>query len=170
MNHQKVVLADAHCVVLKKGLWKERMDVFGSKTVPDVLDKFEKDRGGILSNYRQAANNKKWNHVGHAFYDGLINETIRGVSDFLARQYDKSLDQRLDGYIALMAAAHAASGDDYLKFTSTTFPDRRWGTNGGNLIWLAGSPRKACSSLCTGGRKQSSFAIWSASLLLGRSR
>ena len=137
MNRQKVKLADIKRVVLKKGLWKERMDVFANKTIPDVLDKFEKDKGGVLSNYRQVVNNKKGKHVGHAFYDGLINETMRGVSDFMARQYDRTLDQRLDQYIALMAEAQAASGDDYLNtFTSTNFPNCRWGTNGGNLLWF----------------------------------
>lgn len=156
-KNQRLAPADIKKVEITGGLWKERLDVFRTVTVPDVLDKFENHRqyGGALRNFRmvidgvklpagQGLNDKSGRtirdlrgmHYGPPWYDALIGECIRGVSDLFARRPDRAVDERLDGYIELMAGAQDAAGDGYLHtFNTLNCPDHRLGRNGGDLLW-----------------------------------
>ena len=58
--------------------------------LPHVLDKFEEI--GYMENFAALARKDLGNHQGPPFADGLLLETIRGASDFLAAEYDEALD------------------------------------------------------------------------------
>lgn len=103
-------------------------------TVPDVLNKFEAD--GALENYKRVAAGEKGGHHGPPWYHGLICETIRGVSDLMTCRYDSELDARIDNIIELIASAQAVDPENYINpYTTLECPNRRWGRNGGNIIW-----------------------------------
>ncbi|MDR3174505.1 MAG: glycoside hydrolase family 127 protein [Treponema sp.] len=135
-KNQQLYLADLKDIKLRDGFWKERLDVFTKVTIPDILDKFEKDRGGAFNNFKQVRDGKKGFHAGPPWYDGLVGECIRGISDFLICHYDDDMDKRLDGYIELMAEAQNISGDGFLNtYTTAMCPEHRFGRDGGNLLW-----------------------------------
>lgn len=50
-------------------------------------------------------------HAGPPWYDGLVYETIRGISDLLAQRPDPALKARVDGYIARIEAAQKSDPD-----------------------------------------------------------
>jgi DUF1680 family protein len=135
-KNQMLFLAELKDVKILDGFWKERFDVFEGVTIPDILSKFEKSQGGALNNFKLVKNGKKGIHAGPPWYDGLIGECIRGISDFLILHYNKDLDDRLDGYIGLMAEAQEVSGDGYLNtYTTLMCPEHRFGKDGGNLLF-----------------------------------
>jgi DUF1680 family protein len=117
-----------------EGFWRDRLALFRTITLNDIFDKFEVH--GALENFDAVAVGKKGGHSGPPFYDGLIYETIRGASDFLATYPDEDLSARLDGYINRIAAAQAADPDGYLNtYVTLLCPDQRWGNHGGNQLW-----------------------------------
>ncbi len=124
-------------VRITEGFWKEQLDKIQRVTVRDVLDKFEHDRGdGVMKNYEWVAEGKKGRHVGPPFYDGLICEVIRGASDFIAVSYNEALDRKIEYYTEKISLAQEADPDGYINtYTTLICPDKRWGENGGNLLW-----------------------------------
>lgn len=143
-------------VKIKDGFWGPRFDQWRTKTVNDVFNKFEgnynpagdthlendfKDLGvtrNAFKNFDLVAEGVRGTgkHFGPPWYDGLIYETIRGSSDFLARYPDTILEKRIDGYIDRIAAAQNNDPDGYLNtYTQLVEPDHRWGFNGGMLRW-----------------------------------
>ena len=124
-------------VRITEGFWKEQLDKIHHITVWDVLNKFEHDHeDGIMKNYEWVAEGKPGKHVGPPWYDGLICEVIRGISDIIAASYDKELDQKIEFYTEKISQAQAADPDGYINtYTTLICPDRRWGENGGSLIW-----------------------------------
>ncbi|MBN9391599.1 MAG: glycoside hydrolase family 127 protein [Chloroflexi bacterium] len=116
--------------------WSPRLETFRTVTLPDVFTKFEQDHEGAFTNFDWVRDGAKGHHVGPPWYDGLIYETIRAASDFLADTYDTAIDARIDGYISRFQAAQDADPDGYLNtYTTLVCPEYRWGMNGGNLIW-----------------------------------
>jgi len=114
--------------------WAPRLQLWSTKTVNDVLDKFEKD--GAFRNFDRVAGIAEGGHDGPPWYDGLVYETIRGASDFLISNPDRALEARLDGYIQRIAAAAARDPNGYIMtFTQLDRPAQRWGLNGGNIVW-----------------------------------
>jgi len=135
-KQQKLSLIRLDKIGILDGFWKDRLDVFRKITIPDVIEKFEKDRGGALNNFKRIRDGKLGYHAGPPWFDGLIGECIRGISDFLALHYDKDIDALLDAYIKLIAEAQDVSGDGYLNtYTSLMCPEHRLGRDGGNLLW-----------------------------------
>jgi DUF1680 family protein len=157
-KNQRLTPADIKKVEITGGFWKERFNVFQTVTVPDILDKFENHRqyGGALRTFRmvidgirkppagEGLNDKSGRtirdlrgmHYGPPWYDALIGECIRGISDLFTRRPDKAVDERLDGYIELMAKAQDAIGDGYLHtYNTLNCPEHRLGRNGGDLLW-----------------------------------
>ena len=123
-------------VKLDNGFWAPRMEQWASTTANDVLDKFEKD--GILANFDSVAAGKRdiGKHVGPPWYDGLIYETIRGISDLLILYPDPVLESRLDTIITHIIAAQASEPTGYINtYTQLNCNDQRWGKNGGKLRW-----------------------------------
>jgi DUF1680 family protein len=114
--------------------WTPKLNTLRTVTVNDVFDKFERD--GALANFDRVAQGLSGGHSGPPWFDGLVYETMRAASDFLAASYDAVLDARLDGYIARIAAAQAADPDGYINtFIALEQPEKRWGASGGNQLW-----------------------------------
>lgn len=121
-------------VTIDDPFWSRRLDQWRRVTLPDVLNKLEKD--GALRNFEAVRDGKKVKHGGPPWEDGLLYETMRAASDFLAEAPDPALAARLDRIIALIVAAQAKGGDGYIEtWTQLEVPTQRWGLNGGNEVW-----------------------------------
>jgi DUF1680 family protein len=121
-------------VTLADEFWSPKLRVMRTVTVNDVFDKFERD--GAFANFDRVAQGLTNGHRGAPWFDGLIFETMRAVSDFLAVSPDADLDARMDGFIARIAAAQAANPDGYLNtFVSLMRPEQRWGALGSDQLW-----------------------------------
>lgn len=123
-------------VKIHDSFWGPKLETFRTTTLIDSFSKFEKDRGGAFNNFDRVRDGQSGAHAGPPWFDGLIYEMIRAASDFLAYEWDDDLDQRLDGYIARIAAAAKTDPDGYINtWTQLEEPDHRWGFNGGHLRW-----------------------------------
>jgi DUF1680 family protein len=121
-------------VVIADEFWAPKLDVLRSVTVNDVFDKFE--GSGAFANFDRVAQGLSGGHQGAPWFDGLIYETMRAVSDFLAADFDPRLDARMDGYIERIAAAQAVDPDGYINtFVTLMRPDQRWGAGGSDQLW-----------------------------------
>lgn len=121
-------------VTLSDSFWSPKTRVLRSQTVNDVFDKFERD--GAFDNFDRVAQGQRGGHRGSPWFDGLIYETMRAVSDFLAAEYDAQLDARMDGYIRRIAAAQAVDPDGYINtFVDLMRPGKRWGAQGSDQLW-----------------------------------
>ena len=122
-----------HSVTIEDSFWSTKRKIWQEVTIPDCFTKFENDRGGAFNNFNRVRDGKSDGHVGPPWYDGLIYEMIRGSADFLAAQPDPVLENRIDGYISIIAAAQARDTNGYLNtWTQLQHPEQRWGLNGGN--------------------------------------
>ena len=120
-------------VTIEDAFWSPKRKVWQQVTIPDCFDKFENDRGGALNNFDRVRDGKRDGHAGPPWYDGLIYEMIRSAADFLAAHPDSVLENRVDGYIARIAAAQNRDRDGYLNtWTELLHPTQRWGLDGGN--------------------------------------
>lgn len=115
----------------------EILDRINTVTVWDIISKFENDyEQGIMQNYEWVAEGSTGRHVGPPWYDGLICEVIRGVSDLIAVYYNKELDDKMTYYADRIYAAQNAAEDGYINtYITLICPDNRWGDNGGSLVW-----------------------------------
>jgi DUF1680 family protein len=120
-------------VKVDDSFWSPKMKLWRDVTLPDCWDKFENDRGGALNNFDRVRDGQTGGHAGPPWYDGLVYEMIRASADFLAANPDPALENRLDGYIARIAAAQDKDPNGYLNtWTELMAPNQRWGLNGGN--------------------------------------
>ena len=160
----RLVYPEPQQVKIEDPFWTPLMERTNHVTIPDVMDKFEgrgigksdKDQGNdwspdksrgaqdgggshnTLHNFELVAEGHvaDGGHFGFPWFDGLIYETITGVSDFLLQYPDAQVEKRLDGYIDRIAAAQAADPNGYINtYTTLKENDHRWGENGGNLRW-----------------------------------
>jgi len=124
--------------------WSPKFRLWSTTTANDVFDKFEGKHEHIegnhntFSNFDQVARGDRGTngHLGAPWFDGLIYESIRGISDFLAQYPDPQMEARIDGYIDRIEAAQKADPDGYLEtYTILNEPDHPWGENGGLLRW-----------------------------------
>ncbi len=123
-------------VTIDDAFWTPKRDTWQRVTINDAFTKFENDRGGAINNFDRVRDGLTGKHAGPPWYDGLIYEMIRGSSDFLAAHPDPQLEQRLDGYIARIAAAAAKSPHGYVNtYTQLDEPGHEWGMHGGFLLW-----------------------------------
>ena len=142
-------------VQINDEFWTPKLDLWRTKTINDVFDKFEgnyKLEGGEFErefkkmgrtrnaflNFDLVAEGKRGIgvHFGPPWYDGLVYETIRGAADFLGKRPDPALEKRIDGYIERIAAAQKNDPDDFINtYTELMEPEHRWGLNGGMLRW-----------------------------------
>lgn len=124
-------------VEITSGFWKDQMDKIKNTTTWDILTKFENDHEqGIMQNYEWVINDMNGEHIGPPWYDGLICEVIRGVSDIIAITYDEKLDDKIKYYTSKISKAQDKDKDGYINtYTTLICPDKRWGENGGSLIW-----------------------------------
>ena len=128
-DHKAVRVTDA--------FWGGQLNKIHTVTVWDVINKFEHDQEkGILQNFEWVMQGKTGEHVGPPWYDGLICEVIRGVSDIIAVTGDQKLIDKVDAYTQAIAGAQDMDPDGYLNtYVTLMRPDKRWGQNGGSLIW-----------------------------------
>src|SRR5450432_318350 len=113
LSRRRLFPASIANVTLTDAFWSPKYDTFRTVTINDVFDKFERD--GAFANFDRVAAGLTGNHAGLPWFDGLIYETMRAASDFLAANPDPQLDARLDGYIAKIAAAQAVDPSGYLN-------------------------------------------------------
>ena len=124
--------ADPAKVVVSDAFWSPKFETWRTKTVPDVLEKLE-TRSHALENFDKAAGKAEGGHCGACFFDGLYYETLRGVSDYLARWPSPELEARLDRAIDRIVAAQLPDG--YLHtWVQLGRPEKRWGDGGGCLL------------------------------------
>jgi DUF1680 family protein len=120
-------------VVIDDAFWAPKRHVWQTVTIPDVFNKFEKD--GAIRNYDRVRDGQTGGHEGPPFLDGLLCESIRGASDFLAAQRNPALEARIDAYAEHIAAAQNKDKDGFLNTaTQLQEPAHRWGLNGGNDV------------------------------------
>lgn len=135
-EYQTIRNLPVRAVSIDDSFWGPKLKVLRDTTVHDVLNKFEQD--GTLRNFDfvAAGAGPESYHSGEPWFDGLLYETIRGISDILAVHPDEALDRRVDAIIAKIAAAQQAVGDGYINtYTLLDRPNQRWGDNGGMLRW-----------------------------------
>ncbi len=115
--------------------WNPKLRTLFDVTLPDTFDKFEKD--GTLDNFRDVIAGKSRTHRACPWHDGLLYETIRGASDYIARgEKSDALIRRIDSYADLIAQAQDAAGGGYIHtLVLLNFPSFRFGENGGNILW-----------------------------------
>lgn len=134
-------------VKIKDSFWEPRFEQWSQTTVNDVFNKFEGQfkenpddwhKNNAFVNFDDVAQGKKdtKHHAGFPWFDGLIYETIRGVSDLLAQNPDQKTEKRVDEYIERIYAAQQVDPNAYINtYTDLVEPDHRWGDNGGFLRW-----------------------------------
>lgn len=135
-------------VRIEDSFWKPKFDQWRTTTAKDVLDKFEgknvenKESGklySVMENFDRVAQGERdiHQHAGFPWFDGLIYETIRGLSDLMAQSPDPALKKRIDSYIESIAAAQATEETGFINtYTQLVENDHRWGENGGLLRWM----------------------------------
>jgi DUF1680 family protein len=134
LTHRRLYPAGVANVSLADNFWSPKQRILRTVTVNDVFDKFERD--GAFTNFDRVAQGLSGGHCGSPWFDGLIYETMRAVSDFLAADYDAQLDARMDGYIERIAAAQAVDPDGYINtFVTLMRPEKRWGADGSDQLW-----------------------------------
>ena len=115
-------------VKVEDGFWSPRYNLWRSVTISDVLEKLEK-RSHVAKNLELAVCGATSGHQGHYFFDGLLCETLRGASDYLAAKPDAAIEAAIDRWTALIAAAQRPDG--YLNTRCQIEGDiHRWGDNG----------------------------------------
>ena len=124
--------------------WNQKFQTWSTVTANDVFDKFEgkhdhrEGNHDAFYNFDQVARGDTGTKgfFGLPWFDGLIYESIRGISDFLAQYPDPQMEARIDSYIDRIEAAQAADPDGYLNtWTILQNPEFRWGENGGFMRW-----------------------------------
>lgn len=114
--------------------WGPKLESLFRVTLKDTFDKLERD--GAVENYRDLAAGRLGSHKGRPWHDGLLLETIRGAADYLTREPDPALVQRIEGWAEAIEAAQLASGGGYLStYTQLDRPDMRYGGRGGSILW-----------------------------------
>ena len=165
-KEEKIVYPKPNQVEITDRTWSAFLERTRNITIPDVLDKFEgrhidqvtkddnnfwsPDRGRVndetsqkrshntLRNFELVAEGHvaDGGHFGFPWFDGLIYETITGISDYLLQFPDAAMEARIDEYIRRIEAAQKADPDGYINtYTTLQENDHRWGENGGNLRW-----------------------------------
>ena len=121
-------------IIINDHFWSPRLDSIKNTTIPYIFDCFE--QCGAFENFDNVTKGHLGKHKGYPFFDGLIFETIRATSDFLASDFNEILSNRLDEYIKRIDAAQSSDQDGYLNtYVTLMKPDCRWGSNGGDQLW-----------------------------------
>ena len=118
-------------VTIKDRFWTPYLENIREIMLPYVFSKFRTT--GYIKNFESVKNRDGEKHIGPPFTDGLLFESMRGACDFLASNYDKKLDEKLDELIALISKSTDSDGFICTK-TMQNYPDQRWGENGGDII------------------------------------
>ena len=126
----ELTFADVSSVRIDDAFWSPRYALWRGTTIPDVLEKLE-TRSHVAANLELAAKGAKGGHRGAYFRDGLLCETLRGASDYLAAKPDAALEAKIDRFADLIAAAQRPDGYLNTRCQVGDGGTRRWGDNGG---------------------------------------
>ena len=134
-------------VKIEDSFWKPKFEQWRTTTANDVFNKFEgkhvqnQDPNNIydtFENFDRVAKGERniGKHAGFPWFDGLVYETIRGISDLMAQTPDPAMEKRIDNYIDRIAAAQASEENGFINtYTQMMEDNHRWGENGGMLRW-----------------------------------
>ncbi|MCP4945326.1 MAG: hypothetical protein GY924_25555 [Planctomycetaceae bacterium] len=162
-------------VTVTGGLWRERMDVNRTSSLPHVWSRCESstkangEASRRLDNFAKAAGQMKGGFTGTFFNDSDVYKIIEGTANSLQNHPDPDLESYTDGVIDLIAAAQ---WDDGYLFTFYSLPKRRpevrW-SNVGSMheLYCAGHLIEAAIAYkqATGKRKLLDVAIRFADLI-----
>jgi len=162
-------------VTVTGGLWRERMDVNRTSSLPHVWGRCESstkangEASRRLDNFAKAAGQMKGGFTGTFFNDSDVYKIIEGTANSLQNHSDPDLEAYTDRVIDLIAAAQ---WDDGYLFTFYSLPKRRpearW-SNVGSMheLYCAGHLIEAAIAYkqATGKRKLLDVAIRFADLI-----
>ena len=162
-------------VTVTGGLWRERMDVNRTSSLPHVWSRCESstkangEASRRLDNFAKAAGRMKGGFTGTFFNDSDVYKIIEGTANSLQNHPDPELEAYTDRVIDLIAAAQ---WDDGYLFTFYSLPKRRpevrW-SNVGSMheLYCAGHLIEAAIAYkqATGKRKLLDVAIRFADLI-----
>lgn len=112
-----------HEVRITDAFWAPRRATNRVASIPVNLENLEK--AGNLENLRLAARRATEGYQGPVFMDSDTYKALEAVSYSLATDPDPALDRKLDGIIAILAAAQHEDG--YLNsYYTVQEPGRRW--------------------------------------------
>lgn len=96
----------------EKGFWKERFDLCADATIPHIFRMFEdNDRiFHVVENFRIAAGIHQGEHQGTPYGDGDLYKLLEGAFYVAAKRGDHRLEERLESYVELIAAAQQEDG------------------------------------------------------------
>ena len=126
----ELMFPDVSSVKIDDAFWSPRYALWRGTTIPDVLEKLE-TRSHVAANLELAATGAKGGHRGAYFFDGLLCESLRGASDYLAAKPDVALEAKIDRFVDLIAAAQRPDGYLNTRCQVGDGDKRRWGDNGG---------------------------------------
>ncbi|MGI9467960.1 MAG: beta-L-arabinofuranosidase domain-containing protein [Rubripirellula sp.] len=115
-------------VTVTGGLWRERMDVNRTSSLPHVWSRCESstkangEASRRLDNFAKAAGQMKGGFTGTFFNDSDVYKIIEGTANSLQNHPDPDLEAYTDRVIDLIAAAQ---WDDGYLFTFYSLPKRR---------------------------------------------
>ena len=144
----RIEFAELKDVEITDQFWQPKLQQWSSITANDVLNKFEgqhiadKKPDGLynaIENFSRVADGDRdtHRHAGLPWFDGLIYESIRGISDLMVLNRDTVLKTRLDSIIDKIALAQSTEPDGFLNtYTQLNENSHRWGENGGFLRWM----------------------------------
>ena len=133
----KMQFAELKDVTVTDAFWLPKLQQWGSVTANDVLNKFAERNVPDNFNKVAAGDRDTHNHSGLPWFDGLIYESIRGISDLMVTNPDAALKARVDSLVDRIALAQASEPGGFINtYTQLTENDHRWGENGGLLRWM----------------------------------
>ncbi len=145
--------------------WQARLETNRTVTVPHNLDKCEEV--GIVENFRRAAKVSDGDYLGLPNWDEFLYKAIEAASYTLMSTFDAELDWRLDGLIAIIAAAQEPDG--YLRtFYQLTNTPHWTNLQGGLEFYCAGHLYEAAVAhyVATGKRTLLDVALKNVALVL----
>ena len=132
----RLVPVPIQSVKIQDDFWSPKRQVWRAVTIPTCLTSWEKE--GAIVNYDRVRDGLSGGHQGIYFCDGGLEETIRGVADYLVSEPDPALEARVDGYIQHIAAAAAVSPDGYLDTHIQLEKKEHWNAGYLEEEWTAG--------------------------------
>ena len=136
-GNDKMQFAELKDVTVTDAFWLPKLQQWGSVTANDVLNKFAERNVPDNFNKVAAGDRDTHNHSGLPWFDGLIYESIRGISDLMVTNPDAALKARVDSLVDRITLAQASEPGGFINtYTQLTENDHRWGENGGLLRWM----------------------------------
>lgn len=92
------------------GFWKERFDVFHTKSIPSMFETWKSKEGKGWNNFLVASGKIEGAHHGPAFHDGDMYKWCESLAAVYAVTKDPEIDAIMDEFISLVAASQREDG------------------------------------------------------------